>query len=69
MDRLLNPYRPGAGTQPPALIGRDAIIDSFGVSLRRASAGMPGKGFSDSVSNADGYGAPDLLTSGADANH
>ena len=43
MDRLLNPYRPGAGTQPPALIGRDAIIDSFGVALRRASAGMPGK--------------------------
>ena len=43
MDRLRNPYRPGAGTQPPALIGRDAIIDSFGVALRRAAAGMPGK--------------------------
>ncbi len=43
MDRLVNPYRPGAGTQPPALIGRDAIIDSFGVALRRAVAGAPGK--------------------------
>ncbi len=43
MDPLRNPYRPGAGTQPPALIGRDDIIDNFGVALRRASAGMPGK--------------------------
>lgn len=43
MDRLRNPYRPGAGTQPPALIGRDHIIDDFGVALRRAAAGMPGK--------------------------
>ena len=43
MDRLRNPYRPGAGTQPPALIGRDTIIDDFGVALRRAAAGMPGK--------------------------
>lgn len=43
MDRLLNPYRPGAGTQPPALIGRDAIITDFGVVLGRAAAGMPGK--------------------------
>ena len=43
MDRLRNPYRPGAGTQPPALIGRDTIIDEFEVALRRAAAGMPGK--------------------------
>ena len=46
MDRLLNPYRPGAGTQPPALIGRDAIIDSFGVALRRASGECPGRALS-----------------------
>ena len=43
MDRLSNPFRPGAGTQPPALIGRDGIIDNFGVALRRAVAGVPGK--------------------------
>ncbi|MCQ3814622.1 MAG: ATP-binding protein [Acidimicrobiia bacterium] len=45
MDQLTNPYRPGAGTPPPALIGRDDIIDRFGVTLRRTLAGRPGKGF------------------------
>ena len=43
MDELLNPYRPGAGTPPPALIGRDALIDRFGVTLRRSVDGRPGK--------------------------
>lgn len=43
MDRLDNPYRPGAGTPPPALIGRDELIDSFGVTLRRALRRRPGK--------------------------
>ncbi|MEJ1087915.1 ATP-binding protein [Microbacterium sp. Mu-80] len=43
MDELQNPYRPGAGTQPPALLGRDAYINHFGTLLRRALNGMPGK--------------------------
>lgn len=43
MDELTNPYRPGAGAKPPALIGRDELIDRFGVILRRALAGRPGK--------------------------
>lgn len=43
MDELQNPYRPGAGTQPPALIGRDSYIDHFGTLMRRALQGMPGK--------------------------
>ena len=43
MDRLANPYRPGAGTQPAALVGRDAMIDDFGVTLRRALDRRPGK--------------------------
>jgi len=43
MDRIENPYRPGAGTSPPALIGRDELIDTFGVTVRRAVAGRPGK--------------------------
>ncbi len=43
MDRLANPYRPGAGTQPAALMGRDHLIDDFGVTLRRAVDGRPGK--------------------------
>ncbi len=44
MDPLENPYRPGAGSPPPALVGRDALIDAFGLALRRALAGKPGKG-------------------------
>jgi len=43
MDSLSNPYRPGAGTTPPALVGRDDLIDQFGVSMRRTLAGKPGK--------------------------
>jgi hypothetical protein len=43
MDPLANPFRPGAGTPPPALVGRDVLIESFGVVLRRAMGGRPGK--------------------------
>ena len=44
MDALRNPYRPGAGTTPPALIGRDDLIHHrFGISLRRAADGRPGQ--------------------------
>lgn len=43
MDELTNPYRPGAGARPPALIGRDQLISQFGVAIRRAAAGRPGK--------------------------
>lgn len=43
MDPLTNPYRPGAGTLPPALIGRDQLIDRFGIIVRRALDGRPGK--------------------------
>jgi hypothetical protein len=43
MDPFENPFRPGAGTPPPALLGRDRLIDQFGVTLRRTLAGRPGK--------------------------
>lgn len=43
MDRLENPYRPGAGTAPPALLGRDPLIEPFEVTIRRAIARRPGK--------------------------
>ena len=43
MDELANPYRPGAGTTPPALLGRDDLIRSFGMTLGRAKVGRPGK--------------------------
>jgi hypothetical protein len=43
MDPFENPFRPGAGAPPPALLGRDRLIDDFGLTLRRTVAGRPGK--------------------------
>src|SRR5258707_1243760 len=43
MDPFENPFSPGAGTRPPALVGRDRLIDSYSISLRRARDGRPGK--------------------------
>jgi hypothetical protein len=43
MDEYANPYRPGAGTSPPALLGRDLLIAHFDTAVRRALAGRPGK--------------------------
>ncbi len=37
-DPVANPYAPGAGTPPPALVGRDGVIDAAGVALRRLKA-------------------------------
>jgi hypothetical protein len=35
--------RRGAGTPPPALLGRDPLLDHFGIAVRRAVAQRPGK--------------------------
>jgi hypothetical protein len=43
MDEFTNLFRPGAGTSPPALLGRDELIAQFGMTVRRAIAGRPGK--------------------------
>lgn len=43
MDRFENPYRPGAGTAPPALLGRDDLINEFEFTVRRALDRRPGK--------------------------
>jgi hypothetical protein len=39
MDPRLNPYAPGAGTKPPALVGRDAQVESFDILLERLERG------------------------------
>jgi hypothetical protein len=39
MDPRRNPYAPGAGTKPPALVGRDAQLESFDVLLERLENG------------------------------
>lgn len=39
MDPRKNPYAPGAGTKPPALVGRDPQIESFDILLERLENG------------------------------
>ena len=36
-----NPYTPNAGAQPPALVGRDAELESFQILLERLERGYP----------------------------
>jgi hypothetical protein len=43
VDPFTNPFRPGAGAPPPALVGRDGLIGQFSLTLRRAVVGRPGK--------------------------
>ncbi len=38
-DPVANPYAPGAGTPPPALVGRDALIEEAAVSVQRLRVG------------------------------
>jgi hypothetical protein len=42
-DPVANPYAPGAGTPPPYLVGRDAVLESADVALRRLRNGRPGQ--------------------------
>lgn len=37
-DPVANPYAPGAGTPPPALVGRDGILEAAEISLSRLAA-------------------------------
>ena len=39
MDPVQNPYRPGAGRRPPALVGRDREIRDFKIALQRFELG------------------------------
>jgi AAA ATPase-like protein len=43
MDELDNPFRPGAGAPPPALVGRDELIEKFRLTVGRAVRKRPGK--------------------------
>src|ERR1700730_10998484 len=43
MDAVRNPYSPGAGTRPPALVGRDNEIESMDVALQRLRLGRDGR--------------------------
>lgn len=43
MDPRRNPYAPGAGTPPPELAGRDALLERGAIALDRIRAGRPDK--------------------------
>jgi hypothetical protein len=43
MDPLENPFSPGAGSPPPELVGRDAILKQAHITLHRLRAGRPAK--------------------------
>ncbi|MGE5227555.1 MAG: AAA family ATPase [Planctomycetaceae bacterium] len=41
MDPRRNPYAPGAGAEPPALVGRDRELEAFDILLARLRAARP----------------------------
>ena len=43
MDPIQNPYSPGAGTPPPALVGRDDIREKVRITFERIRIGNPAK--------------------------
>jgi len=43
MDPVRNPFAPGAGSQPPELAGRDAIVEEARIALQRAIQGRHAK--------------------------
>lgn len=45
MDVRKNPYAPGAGTPPPLLVGRDALLTSADVAFSRAKSRLAAKSF------------------------
>jgi hypothetical protein len=41
MDPIRNPYAPGAGRPPAALVGRDSQLERWRIALDRIEAGQP----------------------------
>jgi AAA ATPase domain len=45
MDARLNPYSPGAGSKPPELSGRDAIVERAAIAMDRIRSGRSARSF------------------------
>ncbi len=45
MDAIRNPYAPGAGTQPPELAGRQALLEQARIAIHRLQVGRAAKSF------------------------
>lgn len=43
MDPVRNPFAPGAGTRPPELAGRDALLETVRIAIDRIRVGRPAK--------------------------
>lgn len=43
MDRVTNPFAPGAGAPPPELAGRDELRETIRIALERTRRGLPAK--------------------------
>ena len=59
MDLELNPYTPGSGRQPPALTGRQGLIDAFDLVVARSRRGHTDRGLM--LSGLRGVGKTALL--------
>ncbi len=59
MDPRRNPYAPGAGTKPPALVARDEQIEAFDILLERLERGYTPQ--SEIVTGLRGVGKTVLL--------
>lgn len=59
MDPVLNPYSPGAGNTPRALVGRDTDLEAFDIAVRRIALGRHDR--SVIVSGLRGVGKTVLL--------
>jgi hypothetical protein len=45
MDKVRNPFVPGAGSSPPELVGRETILDDARVTIARIKQGLHAKSF------------------------
>ena len=59
MDPIRNPYSPGAGIRPSALVGRDAELTALNTLVARTAPGRTGRGLN--LSGLCGVGKTALL--------
>lgn len=43
VDPVRNPYNPGAGSPPPALVGRNSELEAFDIAVQRLAIGRSAK--------------------------
>ena len=56
MNPETNPYAPGAGTPPPELAGRDAILSDARIAIQRNMSGKSARSFMFGCHRRSGQG-------------